>query len=125
MDPNCPLGQDGDSGKTPTVDFITKALADKKDVEICFAWPAKPATLTTPFSPPGAHCVFVVGYRFVYGFLTLDFTHDLSQGNVGGVDWEDGGHMSMRIGSFNNQLWIRTFPDRPSLLTHVITEEPK
>src|SRR5262249_10135514 len=122
VDPNCAGGQDGDSGKTPTVDFITKAIAEKKDVELCFAWPAKPGT---PPSPPGAHCVFAVGYRFVNGYLTVDFTHDLSQGNDGGVDFEDGGHMSFRIGVFNNQLWIRSFPDRPSLLTHVITEENK
>jgi hypothetical protein len=127
-DPKCPGGQNGDSGVAPTVDFITKALTDKKDVELCFAWPAKPASAgppPTPPSPGGAHCVFVTGYRYVFGFLTLDFTQDLNQGNPGGVDWEDGGHMSMRIGIVNNQLWIRNFFDRPALVTHVITEAQK
>src|SRR5262249_44678218 len=95
--PNCPFGVNGDAGKTPTVDFITKAIADKKDVEVCFAWPAKPGAMNPK---PGAHCVFAVGYRFVYGFLSLDVTHDFSQGNDGGIFWDDGGHMSMRIGMF-------------------------
>jgi hypothetical protein len=68
---------------------------------------------------------FVTGYRFVYGYLTLDCTQDLNQGKAGGVDFEDGGHISMRIGTFNNQLWIRSFFGRPALVTHVITEAPK
>jgi hypothetical protein len=128
IDPNCPGGQNGDSGATPTVDFITKALADRKDVEVCFAWPARPASAgppPTPASPGGAHCVFVTGYRYVNGYLTLDYTHDLNQGRAGGVNWEDGGHMSMRVGIANGQLWIRNFFDRPAMLTHVITEGPK
>jgi hypothetical protein len=125
IDPKCPGGQNGSDAVTPTVDFITTALTDKKDVELCFAWAAKPATPTTAFSPPGAHCVFVTGYRFVFGFLRLDATQDLDQGNRGGVGWEAGGHVSMTIGTFNNQLWIKNWFGRTALVTHAITEGPK
>ena len=130
--PNCVGGRDGsgdpannEPGNAPTVGFITRALTDKKDVELCFAWAGRPASVGPPptqASPPGAHCVFVTGYRFINGYLALDYTHDLDQGSRGGVDWEDGGHMSMRIGTFRNQLWIRNFFDRPALVTHVMTE---
>jgi hypothetical protein len=126
--PNCPLGQNGDSGAVPTADFITDALKAKKDVEVCFAWAAYPASAgppPTPASPGGAHCVFVTGYRFVNGFLTLDCTQDLNQGKAGGTDFEDGGHISIRVGIVNNQLWIRSFFGRPALITNVITEALK
>jgi hypothetical protein len=128
IDPKCPLGQNGDSGNSPTVDFITDALTAKKDVEVCFAWAAYPASVgppPTPAQPGGAHCVFATGYRFVNGFLTLDCTQDLSQGKAGGIDFEDGGHISLRVGVVNGQLWIRSFFGRPAILTNVITEEPK
>jgi hypothetical protein len=119
-DPRCPGGQNGSNGAKPTEDFITKALMDKKDVEICFSWPAKPP------SPAGAHCVFVTGYRFVNGYLTLDITQDLDQNkNPGGTDWEDGGHMALRVGVFNGQLWIRNWFGQAAQLTHVVTEGPK
>jgi len=128
IDPKCPGGQNGSDAVAPTVDFITKALTDKKDVELCFTWAAKPASFGPPptaFSPPGAHCVFVTGYRFVFGFLRLDATQDLDQGNRGGVGWEAGGHMSMTLGTFNNQLWIKNWFGRTAQVTHVITEGPK
>jgi hypothetical protein len=128
VDPKCPIGgQNGSDNAAPTETFITDALTAKKDVELCFSWAAKPGTLGPPPtfpSPAGAHCVFVTGYRFVFGFLRLDVTQDLNQGNRGGVGWEDGGHMSLTIGTFNNQLWIKNWFDRPALVTHVITEGP-
>jgi hypothetical protein len=128
INPKCPGGKDGSDAVTPTVDFITQALADKKDVELCFTWAAKPATVgppPTPFSPAGAHCVFVTGYRFVNGFLTLNIRHDLDQGNKGGVDQKDGGHMTVTVGIVNNQLWIKDWFGRSAQVTHVITEGPK
>jgi len=128
IDPKCPGGRDGNDAVTPTADFITKALTDKKDVELCFTWAAKPGTVGPPPtlpSPPGAHCVFVTGYQFVNGFLSLNFTHDLDQGNKGGVDPKDGGHMSLTVGTVNNQLWIKDWFGQSAQLTHVITEAPK
>ena len=90
------------------------------------AYAATPGPPPTPFQPGGAHCVFATGYRFVNGFLTLDYTQDLNQGGkVPGIGWENGGHMSMRVGIVNNQLWIRSFFGRPALITQVITEAPK
>ena len=67
------------------------------------------------------------GYRWVNGYLTVDYTQDANQGGKGtvGLDWDTGGHMSMRIGSFNGQLWYRNFPGRPAQITHVISEEAK
>jgi len=137
LDPKCVglfngkmvAGQPGASGTTVTADFITDALAAKKDVEVCFAWAAYPPSFGPPptaAQPGGAHCVFVTGYRFVNGFLTLDCTQDLNQGGkVPGTGWENGGHVSIRVGTFNDQLWIRSFFGRPALITNVITEAPK
>jgi hypothetical protein len=137
IDPKCSAvingqlvkGQPGASGTTIKEPFITDALQAKKDVEVCFAWAAyAPAAgpPPTPFQPGGAHCVFVTGYRFVNGYLTLDYTQDLNQGgNVPGIGWENGGHMSMRVGIVNGQLWIRSFFGRPALIMQVITEAPK
>jgi hypothetical protein len=128
IDPRCPGGQNGSDGVTPTENFITKALKDKKDVELCFSWPAKPGSAGPPptvASTPGAHCVFVTGYRFVNGFLRLDVVQDLDQGRMGGLGWEDGGHMSLTIGMSNNQLWIKNWFGQAAQVTHAITEAPK
>jgi hypothetical protein len=128
IDPKCPGGKDGDSGATVKDNFITDALAAKKDVEVCFAWPAYPATVGPPprAAPPGgAHCVFVTGYHFVNGFLELDATQDLNQGKKGGVGAGDGGHVVLRVGIVNGQLWMPSFFGRPAQITNVVTEAAK
>lgn len=128
IDPKCPGGKDGDSGATVKDSFITDALAAKKDVEVCFAWPAYPFNPGPPpraATPGGAHCVFVTGYHFVNGFLELDAIQDLNQGKKGGVGAGDGGHIVLRVGIVNGQLWIPSFFGRPAQITNVITEAPK
>jgi len=128
IDPNCPGGRNGDSGAAVTPAFITDALAAKKDVEVCFAWPAYPASAGPPPRAAmrgGAHCVFVTGYHFVNRFLELDATHDLNQNQPGGTGFGDGGHIVLRVGIVNGQLWIPSFFGRPAQITNVITEAPK
>ncbi len=128
VDPSCATGENGTSGAVVKEPFITDALMAKKDVEVCFAWPAYPGSVGPPRTnptPAGAHCVFVTGYRFVNGFLSLDCTQDFNQGKLGGVDFEDGGHVSLRIGIVNGELWIPSFFGRPAKITNVITEAPK
>jgi hypothetical protein len=128
IDPNCNPGENGASGATVTEPFITDALQAKKDVEVCFAWPAYPGAVGPPVRQPtkaGAHCVFVTGYHFVNGFLELDCTQDFKQGKPGGVGDGDGGKVTLRVGTVNGQLWIPSFFGRPALITNAITEAPK
>ena len=121
LDPTCATGENGTSGAVVKEPFITDALQAKKDVEICFSWAAYPGSVGPPRTnptPPGAHCVFVTGYRWVNGQLALDYTQDFNQGKLGGVDWEEGGHMSMRVGIVNGELWTPNFFGRPAKITN-------
>ena len=128
IDPNCNPGENGTSGAQVTEKFITDALMAKKDVEVCFAWPAYPGSVGPPPrlpAPAGAHCVFVTGYHFVNGFLELDCTQDFNQGKPGGVGDGDGGKVTLKVGIVNGELWIPSFFGRPAQITNAITEELK
>ena len=104
----------GNSGATPDHDFLTKELMDQEDVEMCFQY----AT--------GAHCVQVIGYRWVNGFLSLQIRNDNMQGKKGGVTAADKGFVDLKVGKDNKgALWIENFNGVPAKITHLITESPK
>ena len=115
----------------PTPTYITQALDNQADVEICLAWPS------VGTKPGGAHCVFVTGYRYVNGDLKLTIVHDSAQGTAGmgpagkpelGVAGKVA-HPDFTVQYDNSnpkRLWIVDFPSNTlkSMITQVIAETP-